>query len=94
MSVLNVVCAHTVYLSLLASYADSIMGCGASRSALNTVDDSVHVMLQHDKKLQKKRGEKPHGYVPRAEHPLMHQDSSNKGTATAVEPNNDDVTPQ
>lgn len=102
MSVLNIVCAYAVYLSLVASHTDSIMGCGASRSALNTVDDSVHVMLQHDKKMQKKRGEKPHGYVPRAEHPLMHQDSSNKGTATAVEPNKetatamepDDVTPQ
>ena len=79
------------------------MGCGASkRNALNYVDDSVHVMLKHDKKMQKKRGEKPHGYVPRAEHPLMHQDSSNKGTVTAVEPDKetatavgpDDVTPQ
>lgn len=86
---------------------ESIMGCGPSkRNALNTVDDSVHVMLKHDRKMQKKHGEKPHGYVPRAQHPLMHQDSSNKGAegppnagaegssntgATAVEP--DDVTP-
>lgn len=53
---------------------------------LNTVDDSVHVMLKHDKKMQIKHGETPHGYVPRAEHPLMHQDSSGKGSATAVEP--------
>ena len=47
------------------------MGCGSSRGGLEHVDDSVHVMLKHDKKMQKKRGEKPHGYVPRAEHPLM-----------------------
>jgi hypothetical protein len=78
---------------------DSIMGCGSSKgNAFNTVDDSVHVMLKHDKKMQKKHGEKPHGYVPRAEHPLLHQDSSNKGAegssnkgTSAVEP--DDVTP-
>jgi hypothetical protein len=38
-------------------------------------------MLKHDKKMQIKHGEKPHGYIPRAEHPLMHQDSSNKGSA-------------
>jgi hypothetical protein len=76
------------------------MGCGPSKqSALNTVDDSVHVMLKHDKKMQKKHGEKPHGYVPRAEHPLMHQDSSHKSAGassntgpTAVEPD-DVVTP-
>lgn len=67
------------------------MGCGNSKeSVLNTVDDSVHVMLKHDKKMQVKHGEKPHGYVPRAEHPLMHQDSSNKGSATAVEEAADD----
>lgn len=60
------------------------MGCGNSKEGmLNTVDDSVHVMLKHDKKMQIKHGEKPHGYIPRAEHPLLHQDSSNKGSATA-----------
>lgn len=56
---------------------------------LNTVDDSVHVMLKHDKKMQIKHGEQPHGYIPRAEHPLMHQDSStksNKAATTAQEP--------
>ena len=49
------------------------MGCGASShdTRLQTVDDSVHVMLKHDKKMQQRRGEKPHGYVPRAEHPLL-----------------------
>ena len=48
------------------------MGCGGSKHALDTVDDSVHVLLAHDKKMAKKRGENPNvGYVPRAEHPLL-----------------------
>ena len=48
------------------------MGCGASHSALETVDDSVHVMLKHDKNVAKKKGiPESKGYVPRAEHPLM-----------------------
>lgn len=49
------------------------MGCGSSRqdTRLQTVDDSVHVMLSHDKKRQQQKGEAPHGYVPRAEHPLL-----------------------
>lgn len=49
------------------------MGCGASQhdTRLQTVDDSVHVMLKHDKKRQQQKGEAPKGYVPRAEHPLL-----------------------
>lgn len=49
------------------------MGCGASShdTRLQTVDDSVHVMLKHDKKRQQQKGEAPKGYVPRAEHPLL-----------------------
>lgn len=49
------------------------MGCGGSKSddRLQTVDDSVHVMLKHDKKVQQRKGEAPHGYVPRAPHPLL-----------------------
>lgn len=48
------------------------MGCGGSKHTLDTVDDSVHVMLAHDKKVAKAHGEKPAtGYVPRAEHPLL-----------------------
>ena len=50
------------------------MGCGGSKHTLETVDDSVHVMLAHDKKMAKKHGEKVNtGYVPRAEHPLLKQ---------------------
>lgn len=47
------------------------MGCAGSKGTLQTVDDSVHVMLKHDKKVQQKKGEKPQGYVPRQQHPLM-----------------------
>ena len=47
------------------------MGCGTSKGALNAVDDSVHVMLKHDKKVAQKKGLSSQGYVPRAEHPLM-----------------------
>ena len=46
------------------------MGCMQSRG-LDHVDDSVHVMLKHDKKAAQKKGEPVHGYVPRREHPLL-----------------------
>lgn len=41
---------------------------------LDGVDDSVHVMIKHDKKMQKKRGEQEHGYVPRRSNPAMTAD--------------------
>ena len=47
------------------------MGCGGSKSGLHHVDDSVHVMLQHDKKVQQRKGEPVHGYKERAQHPLL-----------------------
>ena len=47
------------------------MGCTGSKDRLQTVDDSVHVMLKHDKKRQQAKGEQPHGFVPRADHPLL-----------------------
>ena len=48
------------------------MGCGSSKdTGLQTVDDSVHVMLKHDKKMAQKKGQAPKGYVPRAPHPLL-----------------------
>ena len=52
------------------------MGCGASKNhpgALQAVDDSVHVMLKHDKKIAQSKGEAPKGYVPRAPHPLLQE---------------------
>jgi hypothetical protein len=55
------------------------MGCGPSKEShrLQTVDDSVHVMLTHDKKMQKLKGAEPHGYVPRSEHPLLTRKAPN-----------------
>jgi hypothetical protein len=60
------------------------MGCGASKSHLEQVDDSVHVMLKHDRKVAAKKG-KPAatGYKPRAEHPLLHTTDEQEGTTTA-----------
>lgn len=50
------------------------MGCNSSKeSGLANVDDSVHVMIAHDKKRAAQKGEAPHGYVPRAPHPLLEQ---------------------
>jgi hypothetical protein len=65
------------------------MGCGSSseRGTLQTVDDSVHVMLKHDKKVSQKKGEAPKGYVPRAQHPLLAKQEQEQqqaaGAATA-----------
>ena len=48
------------------------MGCGSSKNNLETVDDSVHVMLAHDKKVAAKKGQPTTtGYKPRAQHPLL-----------------------
>ena len=47
------------------------MGCTGSKDRLQTVDDSVHVMLKGDKKRQQAKGQQPHGFVPRADHPLL-----------------------
>ena len=51
------------------------MGCSSSKHGLNNVDDSVHVMLKHDRKKQKAKGE-VRGYVSRADHPLMKPESN------------------
>ena len=62
------------------------MGCTqSSDTRLQTVDDSVHVMLAHDKKVQQRKGEKPHGYVPRAEHPLLKPKPAEGETAPATD---------
>ena len=58
------------------------MGCGASKHSLDNVDDSVHVMLTHEKKVALKKGEKvATSYVPRAEHPLLHTRDAAAGNA-------------
>ena len=50
------------------------MGCTSSKeNGLANVDDSVHVMIKHDKKAAQKKGQAPHGYVPRAPHPLLEE---------------------
>mmetsp|Transcript_18570 Transcript_18570/g.29936 ORF Transcript_18570/g.29936 Transcript_18570/m.29936 type:complete len:91 (+) Transcript_18570:189-461(+) len=69
------------------------MGCGGSKAdgRLQTVDDSVHVMLAHDRKVQKMKGEKPHGYVPRAEHPLLQPKAPPSAAAAAKENGDNDA---
>ena len=61
------------------------MGCLSSKQArlsLTQVDDSVHVMLSHEKKMAKKKGEPAATeYVPRAEHPLFAQQHSSGPSA-------------
>ena len=61
------------------------MGCGASKNSLETVDDSVHVMLKHDKKAAQKAGKTVTGYVPRAEHPLLATQNDNIGETQGAE---------
>lgn len=61
---------------------DRTMGCGSSKHVLETVDDSVHVMLTHEKKVAQKKGEKlSTGYKPRVPHPLLQPKSENSAGA-------------
>mmetsp|Transcript_21905 Transcript_21905/g.32601 ORF Transcript_21905/g.32601 Transcript_21905/m.32601 type:complete len:81 (-) Transcript_21905:180-422(-) len=68
------------------------MGCGASKQGLSAVDDSMHVMLNKDKKKQQTGASNgggassTQGFVPRAEHPLMQPKK-----ATAVTASEDDI---
>eukprot|EP00563_Minutocellus_polymorphus_P001115 CAMPEP_0181041410 /NCGR_PEP_ID=MMETSP1070-20121207/11583_1 /TAXON_ID=265543 /ORGANISM="Minutocellus polymorphus, Strain NH13" /LENGTH=76 /DNA_ID=CAMNT_0023119517 /DNA_START=407 /DNA_END=637 /DNA_ORIENTATION=+ len=55
-------------------------GCGSKHhSHLETVDDSVHVMLKHDKKKQKEKGQSDQGYVPRSAHPAIEKKKEETG---------------
>lgn len=56
-------------------------GCGSKHTShLETVDDSVHVMLKHDKKKQKEKGKsEQQGYVPRAAHPALDKKKEEPG---------------
>eukprot|EP00567_Pseudictyota_dubia_P016493 CAMPEP_0197449420 /NCGR_PEP_ID=MMETSP1175-20131217/21424_1 /TAXON_ID=1003142 /ORGANISM="Triceratium dubium, Strain CCMP147" /LENGTH=73 /DNA_ID=CAMNT_0042981549 /DNA_START=182 /DNA_END=403 /DNA_ORIENTATION=+ len=60
-------------------------------SHLETVDDSVHVMISHDKKKQRQEGKPVSGYVPRAEHPSLakakkaEEDKPNGGSTGGTE---------
>jgi hypothetical protein len=44
---------------------------GSKPSKFDTVDDSVNIMIQHDKKMAKKTGQPMTGFVPQANHPLL-----------------------
>jgi hypothetical protein len=56
-------------------------GCGSKSNALSHLDDSVKVMVRHDAKMLEKRGEKPGGYVPRAPHPMLDQQTEEQAKA-------------
>lgn len=63
------------------------MGCiGSKHAGLEHVDDSVHVMLAHDKKAAQKKGKPDQGYVPRAEHPLLAQKAQQQQQQQAPDP--------
>lgn len=56
------------------------MGCAASTPAARCVlgngvfvDDSIHAMLERDRRNAKLNGQAPAGYRPRAPHPLLQQ---------------------
>jgi hypothetical protein len=80
-------CARPRILEEKARRLEGKMGCGASKEgdALQTVDDSVHVMLKHDKKIAQSKGEAPKGYVPRAPHPLLQQQQEGQANGNAAD---------
>jgi hypothetical protein len=50
------------------------MGCQSSKYAdfhADKVDDSIHAMLEREKRSAQKNGEQPHTYRPRDPHPLL-----------------------
>ncbi len=51
-------------------------GCLSSKGHLDTVDDSVHVMLAHDRKKRKEGSGAGTGYKPRAANPALEQKSA------------------
>ena len=55
------------------------MGCNMSKQpTIAHVDDSVKVMLSHESKMAKKKGVSTSTtYIPRAEHPLMANQTKN-----------------
>ena len=65
------------------------MGACGSKSQLETVDDSVHVMIKHDKKVARAKGQQTTGYIPRAEHPLLKPKGSGHIVATEEEESQD-----
>jgi hypothetical protein len=49
------------------------MGCQSSTLLVaSRIDDSIHAMLEHDRKMAEKRGQPlATGYVPRQSHPML-----------------------
>jgi len=47
------------------------MGCGASKGEFSNVDDSVHVMIKHDKRVSSQKGAPAPAFKPRSAHPLL-----------------------
>jgi hypothetical protein len=45
--------------------------CMSRDDTMSHLDDSVHVMLSHDKRAAAKRGQTDVGYKPREEHPML-----------------------
>jgi hypothetical protein len=67
-------------------------GCAArfsSSSKLASIQDSVHVMLEHDKRLCARTGQAVTGYVPRTPHPLL----SPAAAAAAASPSSSSENP-
>ena len=70
------------------------MGCGSSTNGVHNgglqhVDDSVHVMLRHDSKVQQKKGGPALAYKERAAHPMLKPKSApntNEGGANGNGP--------
>ena len=53
--------------------------CSSKAGHLDNVDDSVHVMLAHDRKKKKEAGAAPSGYKPRAANPALAQMRAKEG---------------
>lgn len=56
--------------------------CGSKASHLDNVDDSVHVMLAHDRKKRKDIGASGGGYKPRTANPALDKLKSGEGAKT------------
>jgi hypothetical protein len=70
-----------------------MFSCCQKQSVLSHLDDSVKVMVRHDAKVLKKKGQTPSGYVPRAPHPLLHEkkkENEKKNDAPKIEATEED----
>ena len=67
--------------------------CCSKSSGIAQAEDSLHVMITHDKKAAIKRGEKSPevGYVPRAEHPALAKAREEQKQRPVVAVEEDDV---